>query len=380
MKHLISVCICALLMGVALLSCTPHALKVSVANTLPIERDHETVSVDWSTITAALPEATRQNVIVLDASGAQLPSQVTPMQEPEALLFQVTVGPNAEAHFTITTGEREDYPALATGRYVPERADDYAWENTLVAFRIYGPALDPQLKSLGMDIWDKNVTRFVTKEGDWFTRSYHNDIGEGMDCYKVGATLGCGASAPFVDGKIWLETNYSRQETLDDGPIRARFRLEYDAIPVQDGSVQLTKIISLDAYSHLCTIESTFSGSFETLPVVTGIIRHDVISEKKSDSAIVLSEIPSDSKKEDPHEDGIQFLAAVMAPGQGAAYGDVENHSVFHNTVKNGQTLVSYAGGAWSKGGQFSTVAQWESYMDTAVQKINNPLVVTCRP
>ena len=30
------------------------------------------------------------------------------------------------------------------GRHVPERKDDFAWENEYAAFRMYGPALKPE--------------------------------------------------------------------------------------------------------------------------------------------------------------------------------------------------------------------------------------------
>ena len=31
----------------------------------------------------------------------------------------------------------------ARGRFVPERRDDFAWENDRIAFRVYGPACSP---------------------------------------------------------------------------------------------------------------------------------------------------------------------------------------------------------------------------------------------
>ncbi|MEY3896376.1 MAG: hypothetical protein RLZZ214_1896, partial [Verrucomicrobiota bacterium] len=45
----------------------------------------------------------------------------------------------------------------AFARFVPERSDDFAWENDLVAFRTYGPALRPGPENSGIDCWFKRV-------------------------------------------------------------------------------------------------------------------------------------------------------------------------------------------------------------------------------
>ena len=42
-------------------------------------------------------------------------------------------------------------------RYVPERMDDFAFENDKVAFRVYGPALTDSAENNGTDCWLKRV-------------------------------------------------------------------------------------------------------------------------------------------------------------------------------------------------------------------------------
>ena len=42
-------------------------------------------------------------------------------------------------------------------RFVPERKDDFAWENDLIAFRAYGPALRYFPEDSGFDAWPKRV-------------------------------------------------------------------------------------------------------------------------------------------------------------------------------------------------------------------------------
>ena len=70
------------------------------------------------------------------------------------------------AIFTISPLAAEDSPsaetgsppeAMAYGRFVPEREDDFTWENDKVAFRIYGPASNGKGQVSGVDAWLKKV-------------------------------------------------------------------------------------------------------------------------------------------------------------------------------------------------------------------------------
>ena len=82
------------------------------------------------------------------------------------------------------------------GRYVPERKDDFAWENEYAAFRMYGPALANENPSNGVDLWLKNSPALVidTMYGRELLdhRPYHINYDGNLDCYKVAHTAGCG--------------------------------------------------------------------------------------------------------------------------------------------------------------------------------------------
>ena len=102
----------------------------------------------------------------------------------------------------------------------PERVDDIAWENDRAAYRCYGPALQKSgERAFGNDVWLKNTPELVVEQRYFvedttkpiiaelkkkdpakakaleMKTSYHYDHGNGLDCYKVGPTLGCGAPA-----------------------------------------------------------------------------------------------------------------------------------------------------------------------------------------
>ena len=52
----------------------------------------------------------------------------------------------------------EAAPAARTfARYVPERIDDFAWENDKIAFRAYGPKARKGAENSGIDCWLKRV-------------------------------------------------------------------------------------------------------------------------------------------------------------------------------------------------------------------------------
>lgn len=122
-------------------------------------------------------------------------------------------------------------------RHVPERADDFAWENDLVAFRTYGPALRPGPENSGIDCWFKRVPypvmdkwyiEDVTKlpPGD-VAKSYHEDHGEGYDAYKVGDSRGCGGISVWADGKLHNSDTYVSYDMIENTPERVIFDLHY---------------------------------------------------------------------------------------------------------------------------------------------------------
>ena len=138
-------------------------------------------------------------------------------------------------------------------RYVPERADDFVFENSLVAGRFYGKALEGNPTSPGIDIWVKLPGRLVADE--WYKGAqedpdyYHHNHG-GKDCYKVAVSLGGGASAPMIDGKLcYPATNYRSFEMLEETPEKVVFVLHYPQWQASE-----TVSVSLDKQVTVCPI------------------------------------------------------------------------------------------------------------------------------
>ena len=114
------------------------------------------------------------------------------------------------AVFTLASCQKETIQPKVFGRYVPERKDDFAWENEYAAFRMYGPALKPENPSNGVDLWLKASPELIVDSFYYrehvLGKPYHINYGKGLDCYKVGHTCGAGglvvlASTPQAEGE-----------------------------------------------------------------------------------------------------------------------------------------------------------------------------------
>lgn len=168
-------------------------------------------------------------------------------------------------------------------RFVPERKDDFAWENDLVAFRAYGPALRAGAEDSGIDCWFKRVPYPVMDK--WYiedvtvlkhskaAKSYHQDQGEGLDAYKVGNSRGCGGISVFADGKLHNSDTFIAHRVIEKGPRRVAFELDYAS--KLDGKVlRETKRITLVMGERLyqCDSRFTLDGKPASLEVAIGLM------------------------------------------------------------------------------------------------------------
>ena len=145
------------------------------------------------------------------------------------MLFQRDFAPRQFVRFDLVVKAglpRPTPPAPAYARLVPERLDDFAWENERTAHRMYGPALQKTGEiSSGVDLWAKRSHQSLIDR--WYQRGdYHEDHGDGGDFYKTGPTRGCGGLGIWPGTTTRLE-KLLQWKVLANGPIRCQFRLEY---------------------------------------------------------------------------------------------------------------------------------------------------------
>ena len=388
-------------------------VTVTVTNPLSTERSNEMVEVSMAEISNRLNLPDTAQIVVLDAEGVQMPYQIT---YDEKLIFPATVAADAEAVYTIQAGVPQDVEVKACGKQFPERLDDVAWENDLVAFRAYGPALQARgERGFGYDLFTKyNTTApvlesFYASELDKDSRakiaelqktdpkaaselrnsiSYHIDHGYGMDCYAVGPTLGAGVAALMVNDSIIYPWCYKTQELLDNGPLRFTAKLVFNPLNVKgDTTVVETRVITLDAGSHLNKTAVSFSNLKETLPVVTGIVLHE------PDGAVVADAADGYMTYVDPTTGpgngkifmGAAFPAAVkdakvvLFPEQEKKQrNNADGHVLAISDYEPGADYVYYWGFAWDKA-DIKTADAWNQYMADFAKKVRNPLTVSIK-
>lgn len=253
------------------------------------------------------------------------------------------------------------------GRYVPERKDDFAWENDRIAFRMYGPALEADGEvSSGIDVWCKSTSRLVID--DWYKGGdYHSDHGEGADFYKVGPSRGCGGLAVWHQGKMHASRNWAGQQILESSPERLTFQLKYNPWEVGPRKVWETKTVSLSAGSNLNRIESVlFSDPSDCLTIAIGIALRDgegeVIIKDQAQGLLMYWE-PANGPN------GHTGCAVLVDPDRLVDMIEAEEHVLALVTVQPGQTLVYYAGACWSKNQDFPDAAAWETYLRDFVKR-----------
>ena len=267
------------------------------------------------------------------------------------------------ALLSLTACHKEAIQPKVFGRYVPERKDDFAWENEYAAFRMYGPALKAENPSNGVDLWLKASPELVVDS--FYYREhvlglpYHINYGKGLDCYKVGHTCGAGGLIVLADDTTYIGGPYDRWTILEQTPERFVFRLEYDSLLVAGHILQESITITAEAGEPMNRAEVVLTGSYDgELLVGGGIYMHDTI-----DHFEVYEELGTVYYEEDALSDK---TAAQMnydfngSTSQGRIYLTVrtpdatvtdiqDGNLIAVKDYKLGDTLTYFFGATWSE-------------------------------
>lgn len=323
---------------------------------------------------------------VADPKGREIPSQIT---HDGLLIFQPAVTAGSARYRILPSGTPRNYAQLTSGRLYPERADDVAWENELVGFRIYGPGTQKKNeRAYGYDIFFKHHTKeqileklyapetspatWVTvdslraiseqKAEDYIkTFSYHIDHGLGMDCYAVGPTLGAGVAAPLVNDSISYSWCYDKAEVLDNGPLRFTVRLTFAPRRIgADSAVIEHRLISLDAGSHLNHTRVWYEGLTAPLEIVAGFPLRDDSKPVATDSFIAYA---------DPTQgpDNGKALLGIIPAKPFASTETREGHILGRTSVSPDGVFDYYWGFAWSReplAGKKADIDSWARYLN----------------
>lgn len=350
-------------------------LVITVQNQSDLLRENEIVEISWSKILARCPKIDTANFKVLNAAtDAEIPYQLEMQGHPvRQLLLQVSLAPKEVLKLNIVAGKPKPITPKTYGRYVPERKDDFAWENDKVAFRLYGKALEGTPDDAqGLDIWAKRTEKLIVNK--WYkSGDYHTDHGDGLDYYAVGMTLGAGDIAPFADGKIVYPKHYRQYQVLDNGPLRSSFMLDFDAVNVAGKMVRLRKKYTLDAGSRLNKVEVTLlENEDQKQEMVVGLVTVKQPGGKKYMNA--KEGISYYWQKTDP-KNGTIGVAALVARSFEKVF-ESEGQILNKLTLASQKPIVYYNGGVWDKQGEIKTEQEWLNYLRDFKQKLTKPLKV----
>jgi hypothetical protein len=352
--------------------------NISIQNNSTLDRKESVVSIKWETILSHYPQIDTTSFVVINAATKkQIPFQLEHkgLKTIQNLLVQVDVKAKSTLSLLIQKGKPDAFIAKTYARYVPERKDDFAWENDKIAFRAYGKALENTKEdAFGLDVWVKRTDRLILNER-YKRNEYHIDHGDGMDYYHVGFSLGAGNMAPYVNDTIRYSANYHQWKVLDNGPLRSTFQLIYDTWNAGGIKVKATKTISLDAGSQLNRIENVYSFEGDKpLPVVVGII-------KRPETGIIsLNEQQGIMAYWEPTHglDGTTAVGCILTtPVNNMAVGNTQ--MLAKTAVKNNEPIIYYSGAAWDKAGKITNAKQWFNYLDIFGQQIKEPLIITLK-
>jgi hypothetical protein len=343
---------------------------------------------------------------VLDAAGLDVPYQLT---YDGKLLVGAAVRAGGTARFTIRRGTPPcEFVNICQGGLHPERKDDFAWENDRGCYRVYGPALERTgERSYGIDVWTKNMPQPVVNDRyyiedvvtipridsiyrhNWARRdsiyrtiSYHYDHGYGLDPYKVGASLGCGAPAIMLGDSIVMPYCFERYEVLDEGPLRFTVRLWQSPRVVDGDTVREQRLIQMDRGSNFCRMTVSYEGLTKPRRLCAG-----VVVQKEDPQPVVLQ--PSYVSYTDPTDqpkvhqsplyvatlfpDGDVTTRRIAAPSAKSGY---DSHAVGFIENYQGEPFTYYFGSAWSKY-DVRTPQEWQQRIEWFMRSVKEPLRVS---
>ncbi|MBN2844225.1 MAG: DUF4861 family protein [Sedimentisphaerales bacterium] len=358
---------------------------IEVKNTLDVNRNNETISVDYSRI-ADLKGLTPENLAVYSFETKTLiVSQILKLDGKTQVLFQSDFGPAVNKQFAIIVRPDSISPAVNelsafTGFY-PKRCDDIAWENDKMAARMYGRGLEWETISCGIDLWCKEVSRPIIEQkySEYIDKkmSYHESRGIGGDYYKVGPTLGCGGNAIYKNGKLLMpDHNFISNKILANGPIRSVFELEYESWDADGMIVSQTMRVTTDMGSYLCKVDSIYKTQQpEELTVAAGIITRPEGGETASDAKAGWAAYWQ------PKESFGTIFCGIIVPGKYQVNSELAcNHIMLTTKIVPGSPFTYYTGGSWDKTGQIPDINTWKKYLADLKKNIDNPLQIVVKP
>jgi len=360
---------------------------ITIKNSLDFARDFETVEITKSALNVeSLTNVGIRNTVSKTLETTQIVDYDGDGGS-DVILFQPKIKANAAAKYEVVLipeAEQAETQEWCYSRFVPERTDDYAWENNRVAFRTFGPTAQKMIEdgvkggtlTSGMDAWLKRVEYPIINK--WYAKdtiekgAYHKDTGEGLDNFHVGVSRGVGGVAVKTDSGYAVSKNFTDYKTITNGPIRTSFILDYEDWDADGNEIKERKHISLD-YGHNLTKHSIELKGTDKVSI--GLTLH------KKDGEVTTNSDEGWMSYWEPFDDSELGQGVVLKDKNGLVafdnyVTDKKDESNLYVQSNVSGTIEYYAGFGWKKSGQFQSQEEWNNYLSRFSRCLDNPLEV----
>lgn len=367
--------------------------EIVIENSLNFDRTNEVISIPLKKLKKLAKNNTFENLAVKDQNGNEVVTQIIDIDldgNPDELLFQVSIPAVTKVIYTVFIDENinkqqplSEYTTYA--RFVPERTDDFAWENDRVAFRTYGPTAQHLAEegksggtlSSGIDIWLKKVKYSIIDS--WYTKNvvtpgyYHIDHGEGYDPYHVGKSRGLGGTGIWLNDSLHTSKNFSKYKIIATGALRTIFELDYE--PWSTFGIREKKRISIDLGSNFTKFENTITTTNKIPNYTLGITLH------KEKGKAALNTKKGVFRHWEPIDnsfvgEGIVLDPRVVQSAFAHHSNTMDQSQILILTQPKSMKLIYYVGFSWLKSDQIQSVKDWDAMLTKQSNIIQNPLKI----
>ena len=258
--------------------------------------------------------------------------------------------------------ESADAPAIpiTQAKYIPQRADDIAWENDRIAYRIYGPALEKKEPTgSGIDVWVKSVRYPIIDK--WYKKGrYHDDSGEGLDFYGVGHSRGCGGLGIWDGQTLSVSGHWQSHEIKETGGRRAEFIVRYAPWKMANGQeVSEERTFVLEQGANLNRLTSVFTSNAPELIVGIGIakIANGELYQNKEKG--IMAFWPPENAAH-----GTIGQAVIIPPQDLIGFAEDKLNYLALVKVKPGKPFTYRAGACWNRGLDFTDFGSWKTFLE----------------
>lgn len=261
---------------------------------------------------------------------------------------------------------------LVDAGHVPERLDDFFWENDRFAMRVYGFGVSQPrpkgegLVSSGIDVFNKNVTHPILRQTLKGPHSYHATSRVGFDNYKVSTGRGVGGICEWKDGAFARSGNWTASRILEKAADKVVFELDYADWGANGAETRRGTLKAGENFIRLDVKRGRRSAGVLTGPGidVSAARQHNGDVRIDLERGIVSNWEPDvvDKRSDGPIATAIVFTGKVVQVAK-------DEKGCLCLLGEDGD-FTYYAGATWSGNGDFKTAEAWHAYVRDFAEKV----------